>query len=130
LKEKDIQLQGGHMVKKEDRSPETASGLRETPSPESTQVKIRWDSSNMRSAYANVFNVAGTREEVVLLFGMNQAWDATQKELTVQLSDRLVLSPFVAKRLSIVLGNVIRDYELRYGKLDVETRPPTDTTLA
>ncbi len=118
------------MAKKDDRTNETASGLRETPSPESTQVKIRWDSSNMRSAYANVFNVAGTREEVVLLFGMNQAWDATQKELTVQLSDRLVLSPFVAKRLSIVLGNVIRDYELRYGKLDVETRQPTDTTLA
>ncbi len=117
------------MAKKEDRSDET-SGLRETPTPESTQVKIRWDNSNMRSAYANVFNVAGTREEVVILFGMNQAWDATQKELTVQLSDRLVLSPFVAKRLSIVLGNVIRDYELRYGKLDVETRKATDTTLA
>ena len=115
------------MAKKEEREP---SALTETPAPGSTQVKIRWDSSSMRSAYANVFNVAGTREEVVLLFGMNQAWDAAQKELTVQLSDRLVLSPFVAKRLSIVLGNVIRDYELRYGKLDVETRKPTDTTLA
>ncbi len=117
------------MAKKDDRSSE-ASGLAETPPAETSQVKIRWDSSNMRSAYANVFNVAGTREEVVVLFGMNQAWDATQKELTVQLSDRIVLSPFVAKRLSLVLGNVIRDYELRYGKLDVETRQPTDTTLA
>ncbi len=117
------------MAKKEDRSDET-SGLRETPAPESTKMKIRWDSSNMRSAYANVFNVAGTREEIVVLFGMNQAWDATQKELTVQLSDRIVLSPFVAKRLSLVLGNVIRDYELRYGKLDIETRQPTDTTMA
>ncbi len=115
------------MAKKDEREP---TGLTETPPAGNTQVKIRWDSSSMRSAYANVFNVAGTREEVVLLFGMNQAWDATQKELTVQLSDRLVLSPFVAKRLSIVLGNVIRDYELRYGKLDVETRQPTDTTLA
>ena len=117
------------MAKKEEQSSET-SGLRENPTPEGTQVKIRWDSANMRSAYANVFNVAGTREEVVLLFGMNQAWDATQKELTVQLSDRLVLSPFVAKRLSLVLGNVIRDYELRYGKLDVEIRRPTDSTVS
>ena len=117
------------MAKKEDRSNET-SGLREAPTPESTQVKIRWDSSNMRSAYANVFNVAGTREEIVVLFGMNQAWDASQKELTVQLSDRLVLSPFVAKRLSLVLGNVIRDYESRYGKLDVEARRPTDTPIS
>lgn len=116
------------MSKKDELSNGT-SGLRETPSPENKQVKIRWDNSNMRSAYANVFNVAGTREEVVVLFGMNQAWDASQKELTVQLSDRVVLSPFVAKRLSVVLGNVVRDYESRYGKLDVETRQPTDTKM-
>jgi hypothetical protein len=116
------------MEKKEDRSDET-SGLQKIPTPESTQVKIRWDSSNMRSAYANVFNVAGTREEIVVLFGMNQTWNASQKELTVQLSDRIVLSPFVAKRLSLVLANVVRDYESRYGKLDVETRQPTDTTI-
>ena len=56
--------------------------------------------------------------------------DANQKELTVQLSDRIVLSPFVAKRLSVVLGNVIRDYELRYGKLDVENRQAADKTEA
>jgi hypothetical protein len=99
----------------------------ETKTRENAQVKLRWDTSNMRSAYANVFNVAGTREEVVFLFGMNQAFDAAQKELTIQLSDRLVLSPFVAKRLSLVLNNVIKDYESKYGKLDVETRRPTDT---
>jgi hypothetical protein len=61
---------------------------------------------------------------------MNQAWDTAQKEMTVQLSDRIVLSPFVAKRLSLVLGNVIRDYESRYGRLDVETRQPTDTVVS
>ena len=84
-----------------------------------TQRKIRWDDSNMRSVYANVCNVAGTREEVVLLFGMNQAWHSAQEEVTIQLADRVVLSPFVAKRLSILLSNVIRDYETKYGSLDV-----------
>ena len=110
------------MAKKEDHSGE-ASGVSETPAPGSTQVKIRWDSSNMRSAYSNVFNVVGTREEMVLLFGMNQAFDVSQKEITVQVSDRIVLSPFVAKRLSLVLANVIRDYESKYGAMDVEPRP-------
>ena len=113
------------MAKKEDRSGE-AAGAGGGPTQDTTQLKIRWDSSNMRSAYANVFKAAGTREEVVLFFGMNQAWDAIQKEMTVQISDRIVLSPFVAKRLSIVLNNVIRDYESRYGTLDVEPRPPTE----
>jgi len=110
------------MAKKEDHSGE-ASGVSEAPAPGSTQVKIRWDSSNMRSAYSNVFNVVGTREEMVLLFGMNQAFDVSQKEITVQVSDRIVLSPFVAKRLSLVLANVIRDYESKYGAMDVEPRP-------
>ena len=63
-----------------------------------TQTRIMWDDSNMRSVYANVSNVMGTREEIILLFGMNQAWRFDQKEVKVQLTDRIVLSPFAAKR--------------------------------
>jgi len=100
-----------------------------TPSP-GNQLKIRWDSSSMRSVYANVCNVAGTREEIVLFFGMNQAWDASQKEMTVQVSDRIVLSPFVAKRLSILLQNVVKNYEAKFGKLDVEPGRPKDSPLS
>jgi hypothetical protein len=83
------------------------------------QPRILWDDSNMRSVYANVSNVAGGREEIVLLFGMNEAWHAGQKEVKVQLTDRIVLSPFAAKRLSVVLNGVIQDYEKRYGVLDI-----------
>jgi len=88
------------------------------------QTKIVWDDSNMRSVYANVSNVAGGREEIVLLFGMNQAWHAGQEEVKVQLTDRVVLSPFAAKRLALLLNNVIGDYEKRYGALDVGVRRP------
>jgi len=87
-----------------------------------TQPRIKWDDSNMRSSYANVCNVASTREEVVLLFGINQAWHAAQRELTVQLTDRIILSPFAAKRLMQVLGNVVREYEARFGALDAGVR--------
>ena len=83
----------------------------------------------MRSVYANVCNVAGTREEIVLLFGMNQAWHVAQKEVTVQLSDRIVMSPFAAKRLAVLLNKVVQDYESRYGALDVDVRRPTGSTV-
>ena len=83
------------------------------------QPRIVWDDSNMRSVYANVSNVAGGREEIVLLFGMNQAWHSGQKEVKVQLTDRIVLSPFAAKRLAVLLNSVLQDYEKRYGQLDV-----------
>ena len=79
--------------------------------------KIRWDDTNMKSSYANVCNVASTREEVVLLFGVNQAWQAGQPEIPIQLTDRIILSPHAAKRLALLLTNVLREYETRFGSL-------------
>ena len=108
-----------------DKAPEMTGST----APRAAQLKIKWDDSDMRSVYANVCNVAGTREEIVLLFGMNQAWHAGQKEVKVQLTDRIVVSPFAAKRLSILLNNVIRDYESRYGVMEVEARRPDDSTV-
>jgi len=85
-------------------------------------TKIKWDDSNMKSAYANVCNVSSTREEVVMLFGVNQAWNRGQKEVTIQLTDRIIVSPFAAKRLSMLLGAVVKEYESRFGALDIEGR--------
>jgi hypothetical protein len=84
----------------------------------SQQVKVRWENTSIQSVYSIVCNVAGTREEIVLLFGMNQAFNATENEMTIQLSNRIVMSPFVAKRLALLLNNVVTDYESKYGGLD------------
>ncbi len=83
-------------------------------------VKVHWDDSSMRSSYANVCNVSFTREEVVLLFGINEAWNRDQKEVKVRLSDRIILSPFAAKRLAALLGNAVREYETRIRSLEAE----------
>src|SRR5512138_224727 len=80
-------------------------------------MKIKWDDSTMKSSYANVCNVTSTREEVVMLFGMNQAWNRGQKEVTIQLTDRIIISPYAAKRLSLLLGSVVKEYENRFGTL-------------
>ncbi len=95
------------------------TGAAESTAQAAGQTKIVWDDSQMRSTYSNVANVTGGREEIVLLFGMNHAWHAGQQEVKVQLSDRIVMSPFAAKRASILLNNVINDYESRFGKLEV-----------
>jgi hypothetical protein len=90
---------------------------------EDQQPSIIWDDSNMRSVYSNVTNVSGGREEIILLFGMNQAWQATQTEVKVQLTERMVLSPYAAKRLSILLSKTIAEYEKRFGALNVGGQP-------
>lgn len=83
-------------------------------------TKIKWDDANMKSSYANVANVTSTREEVVMLFGINQAWNRGQKEVTIQLTDRIIISPYAAKRLSMLLQGVVAEYEKRFGALSVE----------
>jgi hypothetical protein len=87
---------------------------------EKAQTTIRWDGSKMRSTYANVCNVSSTREELTLLFGTNQNWHAGQKELTVDLSDRITLNPYAAKRLALLLMNTMTEYEKRFGELKLD----------
>ena len=97
------------------KSASEAAAARESQTP-----TLKWDDSNMRSGYANVCNVTSTREEVVLLFGMNQAWNRGQKEVTIQLTDRIIISPYAAKRLATLLNGVVGEYEKRFGPLNVE----------
>jgi Protein of unknown function (DUF3467) len=87
-------------------------------------TKIRWDDTQMKSSYANVCNVTSTREEVVMLFGINQAWNRGQKEVTIQLTDRIIISPYAAKRLAVLLDSVMKEYETRFGSLPVDSAAP------
>jgi hypothetical protein len=82
--------------------------------------KVVWDDSRMNTSYSNVCNVLGSREEITLLFGANQAWHSGQKEVKVLLSDRVVLNPYAAKRLASLLERVLKEYESRYGVLKLE----------
>ena len=85
---------------------------------------VRWDDGEMSTSYANVCNVSSTREEVTLLFGTNQTWHTGQGEVVIKLSDRLILSPFAAKRMSLLLNNIVEQYETRFGVLSTDS---TDT---
>lgn len=82
--------------------------------------KVNWDDSAMKSSYANVCNVTSTREEMTLYFGTNQTmYTGQEKEVTVQLNDRVILNPYAAKRLLLLLNRVVGEYEKRYGALDL-----------
>ena len=83
-------------------------------------TRLKWDDTNMKSSYANVCNVTSTREEVVMLFGVNQAWNRGQKEVTINLTDRIIISPYAAKRLNLLLDGVVKEYEKRFGALDID----------
>ena len=93
-----------------------------TPTPPSGvqqgRPAVKWDTTNLRSSYANFCNANSTREEVVINFGVNKTWDRAAKDaFEIELNHRIVLSPFAAKRLTELLGNLMKEYETRYGAL-------------
>jgi len=113
--------------------PKQPQRVQATPSKGATDnaaPAIDWDDREMRSLYANVCNVSFTREEIVLLFGLSQAWQNGQSNVTVKVLDRVILGPFAAKRLHVLLGSVIRDFESRFGPLPVNTVADTAAPAA
>jgi hypothetical protein len=55
-----------------------------------------------------------------VFFGTNQSWNGTDsKELTVELDNRVVLNPYAAKRLSILIAHVVADYESKHGEMNL-----------
>lgn len=85
------------------------------------QKKVLWDDENMRTTFANVVNGTSTREEVSLFFGTNKTWNLTEeKDVKVQLSDRIILTPHAAKRMATLLTTIIAAYEKNYGPVKLE----------
>lgn len=82
---------------------------------------VDWDDSEMRSTYANVVNASSSREEVTVFFGSNMTWNPAQaSKLHVKLSDRIILNPHAAKRLWLLLGVILNQYEKRFGTIEVD----------
>lgn len=84
---------------------------------------VLWDDSRMVTHFANVVNIQSTLEQVDLFFGTNKTWNiANERQVKVELTDRVILGPFAAKRLWVALGNVLKEYESRYGSLKLDGR--------
>lgn len=110
------------MVQKKDGDAEVKS---QAAGADETKTTIKWDVAKMETSYANVCNVSSTREEFTILFGINKTWNPEQRELTVDMSDRIILNPFAAKRMAMLLSNVIRQYEERYGEITMDSSEKT-----
>ena len=98
---------------------ETAAPLSEGG--ESRSSSVVWNDIEMQTSFANVVNVQGTREQVEVFFGTNRSWTpADDGPLRVDLSNRVIMTPYAAKRLHQILTGVLREYEARHGILKVE----------
>lgn len=91
---------------------------------EKRQVRLVWDDSKMANNYANVCNVSSTKEEFNLLFGTNQSWAMGQPNVRIALTNRMILNPYAAKRLAVLLGNAVAKYEEQVGPIELDAKAP------
>ena len=61
---------------------------------------VRWDGEGMTTLYGTVFGIEVSRESISLLFGGRTARRGDSEE-AIMVSDRIILSPFAAKRSSV-----------------------------
>ena len=98
-----------------EQTEETATNVPAQPAVGSTP-KVKWDDSSMKTNYSNAFNMFSSQEELTLLFGTNQTLYTGQEEITVELNNRIVMSPLRAKAFATMLNGVLAEYEKRYSE--------------
>lgn len=88
----------------------------ETPAEPGTP-RVRWKVEQLKSSHVNFANANSPQEEVVPNFGMNNNWDRSANEVEIELTHRIVMSPFAARRLAELMNKLVTQYESRYGKM-------------
>ena len=84
---------------------------------------LRFNYANAPLHYANLALVTSTPEEVILNFGVSAVPPSPEREVTVDITNRIILSYPSAKRLAIKLGNIISRYEEAQGVIQLPRRP-------
>jgi hypothetical protein len=81
---------------------------------------VHWNRATMQTTFANVVNIQGTREQIELFFGTSGGADPDPSgRVQVDVSNRMILTPYAAKRLNAILTSVLNQYEQRHGVLKI-----------
>ena len=87
--------------------------------PEPVHVPV--DESHILATYANFCRVTGTPEELIVDFGLNKQVGGNSPE-TIQLTQRIIVNFFTAKRLAYALGHAVARHEQAFGTLETDVQ--------
>jgi hypothetical protein len=79
------------------------------------------DESHIAAAYANFCRVTGTPEELIVDFGLNKQVAGTSPD-TIQLTQRIIVNFFTAKRLAAALAMAVARHEQAFGNLETDVQ--------
>ena len=104
-------------------APKTASEASPEGQEQQQTIRVRMDQRDVRTSYANAFNTHGLVNEVILDFGLNMPVPPQPDqppEIMLQITDRIILNYYSAKRLALTLGQLVRRHEERFGELELD----------
>ena len=77
--------------------------------------RARWDDSRAKRSHANECAVSAGTGQFVVSFGISAVPQAGHDAVVVEVTQRVAMTPRVAKQLAVLLDRVLREYESRYG---------------
>ncbi|NDC63598.1 MAG: DUF3467 domain-containing protein [Planctomycetia bacterium] len=84
-------------------------------------MQVPVDESHIVATYANFCRVTGTPEELIVDFGLNKQVTGTTPE-TIQLTQRIIVNFFTAKRLAYALQMAVARHEQAFGVLETDVQ--------
>jgi len=92
--------------------PKTSSG---------SQAAIKFDDSDAHVSYANMLRLHTSPEEFAVEFA-HVPNPALLQNKSLKVSERIVLSPYNAKRLLAMLAQAVQRHENQFGTIEVDVR--------
>jgi hypothetical protein len=89
--------------------------------PAAQQQTLSVDDTAATAGYANFCRVSSTPEELILDLGLNPNPYA-QGNVTVHVSQRIIMNHFTGKRLLSALGMALQRHEQAFGVLETDVR--------
>ncbi len=113
-------------VDKPDGTPEasaapTAAESVQTPKQPQQPQQLVVDASKAQAGYSNFCRVTGTPEELIVDFGLNSQPMGVSAE-PIEISQRIVLNFFTAKRLLAALHMSLQRHEAAFGVLETDVQ--------
>src|SRR5215475_9949817 len=93
----------------------------EQQAPAQQQAEIVLNETGAHAAYSNFARVTSTAEEVIIDFCLNPNPFATGRQ-EIQVSQRLIMNFYTAKRLFSALGMTLQRHEQTFGPIELDIR--------
>jgi len=93
-----------------------------TPEGEQQQTQLRMDDSGCNVHYSSTASIRSTAEEVFIDFSQGVRPSGQANVAVLKIDDRVIMSPWAAKRLAMALGQTIQRYENTYGPIETDPR--------